>query len=96
MTPAHKGIKLCDRLETGPTAFGYLVYDTNAFQITREKMAFKKKCWDRYLEKDYWICKLSTKPKDYQEAEVNSITVGLRNALLTTIQSLDAINGKND
>lgn len=43
MTPAHKGIKLCDRLETGPAAFGYLVYDTNAFQITREKMAFKKK-----------------------------------------------------
>lgn len=31
VTPAHKGIKLSDRLETGPAASGYLVYDTNAF-----------------------------------------------------------------
>lgn len=64
MTPAHKGIKLSDRLETGPAASGYLVYDTNAFRITTEKTAFKKMS-DRYLEKDDWICKLSTEPKDY-------------------------------
>ena len=95
VTPARKGIKLRDRLETGPAASGYLVYDANAFRITREKTAFKKMS-DRYLEKDYWICKLSIEPKDCQETEVNSITVGLKKAFLTRIRNLDAINEKND